>query len=332
MNSYATNTDKPEWLLVIRSNNEEYREYTLKSGENNIGREGNNDIVLQDNTSSNNHAEINYDQAKGTVSIRDCESTNGTFVNGKRIHNVQALHHEDQIRIGLFLITIINSNSNLIQRNISSDLKTKLTTELILEVVDQYGVLLHNIGQKLVNVPDLDIALSEISEMIKSTIGAEKVQVILSDNFSYLDEMGIPAEAAEKAIDKKTAKIFLFSTPDHYVNNDQATIPEPSMVPMMLVPVLIDDEVVALIFARKPPSSSRFYNSDLQLVFAISNQVAMSIQRSRVEEELLHKSNYDSLTDLPNRAFFLDRLRRSLAQSRGEEGGEFAVLFFGNTA
>ena len=98
---------------------------------------------------------------------------------------------------------------------------------------------------------------------------------------------------------------------------------------MLLAPVTLDQKVVALIFARKPKQAPNpFNNSDLQLVLAVSNQVAMSIQRSLVEGELLHTSSHDPLTDLPNRALFLDRLSWSLARAKQEEGFEFAVLFF----
>lgn len=145
MNSNPRSSDKPDWLLVIRSNNEGAQEYALKPGQNSIGRQGNNDIVLNDSTSSGNHAEIHFDQAKGTVAIQDCESTNGTFVNGKRIYTLQTLYHEDQIRVGMCLITIIHSESNLLQRTNTAKLKSKVTKELILESVDQYAVLLHKV-------------------------------------------------------------------------------------------------------------------------------------------------------------------------------------------
>jgi len=329
LNSNITNSGKEEWLLVIRSNKEEYQEYVLKPGSNNIGREVDNAIILHDSTSSSYHAEIHYDQTNNNVLIRDCESTNGTFVNSRQIHKPQALYHEDQIRVGLCLITLIHSKEKLLQRNSTSNLKTKVTTELILESVDQYGVLLHNIGKQLVNVPDLDIALSEISELIKSMLGADQCIVILADKFDHLEEMGIPVSIAEKTIENKAANIFLYNETDPNGNNQEATVPVQSLYPMLLVPVMIDDDVVALIFARKPlESSTHFYNSDLQLVLAISNQVAMSLQRNRVEGELLYKSNHDSLTDLSNRAFFLDRLQQSLIRSKQEMGIEFAVLFF----
>lgn len=50
-------------------------------------------------------------------------------------------------------------------------------------------------------------------------------------------------------------------------------------------------------------------------------------QRKRAEERLVHQSFHDSLTDLPNRSLFLDRLQRSVAASRRHSEFKFAVLF-----
>ena len=50
-------------------------------------------------------------------------------------------------------------------------------------------------------------------------------------------------------------------------------------------------------------------------------------QRKRAEERLEHQSFHDSLTDLPNRSLFLDRLQRSVAVSRRHSDFKCAVLF-----
>lgn len=50
-------------------------------------------------------------------------------------------------------------------------------------------------------------------------------------------------------------------------------------------------------------------------------------QRKRAEERLEHQSFHDSLTDLPNRSLFLDRLQRSVAVSRRHADFKCAVLF-----
>jgi diguanylate cyclase (GGDEF)-like protein/PAS domain S-box-containing protein len=49
--------------------------------------------------------------------------------------------------------------------------------------------------------------------------------------------------------------------------------------------------------------------------------------RKRAEERLLHEALHDELTDLPNRAFFMDRLRAAMAKARRDPQRLTAVLF-----
>ncbi|HWS71720.1 MAG TPA: EAL domain-containing protein, partial [Thermoanaerobaculia bacterium] len=49
-------------------------------------------------------------------------------------------------------------------------------------------------------------------------------------------------------------------------------------------------------------------------------------QRKRVEESIRHEALHDSLTKLPNRTLFFDRLRKAIARSR-RHGTRYAVLF-----
>ncbi len=50
-------------------------------------------------------------------------------------------------------------------------------------------------------------------------------------------------------------------------------------------------------------------------------------ERKRVEAQLLHNAFHDSLTGLPNRALFMDRLGRAVEHAQRHENYQFAVLF-----
>lgn len=63
-----------------------------------IGRGSMNEIVIQDNQSSRQHAEISREGDQ--LVVRDLGSTNGTFVNGERITGPRTLRPGDQLRIG----------------------------------------------------------------------------------------------------------------------------------------------------------------------------------------------------------------------------------------
>lgn len=73
--------------------------YTVSSGGTYlIGRDG-ADIHLEDVKASRKHAELAL-HGPGAYQLRDLASTNGTFLNGKRVTGKARLDHEDRIRIG----------------------------------------------------------------------------------------------------------------------------------------------------------------------------------------------------------------------------------------
>lgn len=73
------------------------QEIILDSVETNIGRQKSNEIVLNDKSVSRVHAQLI--NKKYYYKIRDLNSTNGSYVNGKTITE-QKLVDGDQIRLG----------------------------------------------------------------------------------------------------------------------------------------------------------------------------------------------------------------------------------------
>jgi pSer/pThr/pTyr-binding forkhead associated (FHA) protein len=75
-----------------------------------IGREG-ADIVLDDGKVSRKHAQVGL-YGPGAFVLRDLASTNGTFLNGKRVSEKRALNNGDLIRIGdtVLRLTILENS------------------------------------------------------------------------------------------------------------------------------------------------------------------------------------------------------------------------------
>jgi pSer/pThr/pTyr-binding forkhead associated (FHA) protein len=65
-----------------------------------IGRAKDNDIVRTDASVSRYHCEIHFDEF-GNAFLKDCDSTNGTFVNGNKINGTLRLHLNDIVRLGI---------------------------------------------------------------------------------------------------------------------------------------------------------------------------------------------------------------------------------------
>jgi pSer/pThr/pTyr-binding forkhead associated (FHA) protein len=64
-----------------------------------MGREEQNDIVLEDETVSAVHARIYYDERVGDICIQDNDSLNGTFIDDQPTYK-NVLHDDVRIRMG----------------------------------------------------------------------------------------------------------------------------------------------------------------------------------------------------------------------------------------
>lgn len=85
-------------ILTILSGREVGRTHRLSAPETLIGRGSDVDLLIDDDGVSRRHAKI-IREPDGTLKIHDLESTNGTYLNGKRIA-VEALREGDRVRIG----------------------------------------------------------------------------------------------------------------------------------------------------------------------------------------------------------------------------------------
>lgn len=63
-----------------------------------VGRNPENDVVIEDDDVSRFHARILFDN--GSLWVRDAGSRNGVFVNGKRVSDHKALKVGDRVRFG----------------------------------------------------------------------------------------------------------------------------------------------------------------------------------------------------------------------------------------
>jgi predicted component of type VI protein secretion system len=84
--------------LIVRRGKSPKTEYDLSEQAVILGREPINDIMLQELEISRRHASITF--ADGRYTIEDLNSTNGTFVNGRKISTPVALREGDLIDLG----------------------------------------------------------------------------------------------------------------------------------------------------------------------------------------------------------------------------------------
>jgi pSer/pThr/pTyr-binding forkhead associated (FHA) protein len=92
--------------LLIKSEGFDEQVIELKLGVNRLGRRAGNDFQIEHATVSTRHCEVVLGQSQ--VVVRDCESTNGTFLNDQRIKEARLLPGQS-LRLGdveLFVETL----------------------------------------------------------------------------------------------------------------------------------------------------------------------------------------------------------------------------------
>ena len=96
-------------LFVFRGNNQGMR-FELEADALTLGREATNDIQLHDTEVSRRHAELK--RSDKTFSLTDLGSSNGTYVNGKRIES-HLLANGDEVQMGgsMMLYTCLSDES-----------------------------------------------------------------------------------------------------------------------------------------------------------------------------------------------------------------------------
>jgi len=296
------------WVLTIRSPSSEPRDYVLKAGKNIVGRKPDNDIVIADESASRVHAEIHC-HADLVVAV-DLGSTNGTFVNRERLTQPHVLRPEDQIRIGQHVATIAFRDDKTASDLVAALSGTQpLTRDLLLESVDQHAVLLYEVASRLNTILDLEVALHEVSKLMRVSMGAEKSEVILAERFGQLAELGFPTSIAHQAIEQRSV-VVLANIPAQAEQTWGKSALLLGIRSALCVPVMIGEEIAALIYVYKTdPASRPFDQHDVQLAVAISHQAALTIQRTRLLEKaraLEQRAIIDGLTGLHNRQHFLE--------------------------
>ena len=252
------------WNLTVHAPDSFPKSYELGPGKTTIGRLVTNDVVLEDAAASRHHAEFRVDDPSGKISIVDLNSTNGTFVNHKRISGECALKADDVIRIGQIIMNLISLGD---EREIKQGAAgTHLyTRELVLESLDQHAVLLYDVARRLNFATTLGMVVEELSLLLRHSMGVQTCKIILKERFRELDGSGVSALAL-RAIQNRAAEV----SPTE-----------------MYVPILSDNEVLALMYLKKDrPGTRAFTRNHLQIAIAISHQASLTLQRMNLLEKV----------------------------------------------
>jgi diguanylate cyclase (GGDEF)-like protein len=142
-----------------------------------------------------------------------------------------------------------------------------------------------------------------------------------SEQCRYAPGQGLPGQAMAN---RQT--VWLANLGEHEALLAQRGALDAGLRTAFALPVMAGTEVVAVLefFSPEPTQPA---NGLLGLMAFVGIQLGRVAERQRAEEQSIHDAFHDSLTRLPNRALFLDRLNRALLRCMRDEEDNMAVLF-----
>ncbi len=269
------------WKVTVRSPNSQPKVFHIRPGKNIIGRSPECDIIVDDVSASRQHAELEFLPDVEGLTLNDLDSSNGTYVNHRRITEAVVVTPRDTLRIGNCTLNIESSAQETPPERVYSGTQP-LTREVLLESLDQQSVMISEITSQLNAIFDVPTALQEVSRLMQTALGADHIDFILAEHFDKLRELSLPEAIAHEAIEKRSTVVLNDMTLEAEYRIGQ--LPGPKFIrTLMVVPVLLGEDLAGLIYLYKTaPAAPLFDQRDLQLAVSISHQAALVLQRARL--------------------------------------------------
>ena len=182
---------------------------------------------------------------------------------------------------------------------------------------------------------DLPALYRRMHAIIAELLPADNVLVALMDasgeTLSFPYAVGEQVEGASAALREgspiahvlRTAEPLLTEVPPSSGEDAPAT---PASEGNWLGAPLVSPLGVMGAIVLRTDGATRYREEHRDLLRFVSSQVATVIERKQAETRLRHLALHDSLTDLPNRTLFLDRLEMALKRAR-RDGERVGVLY-----
>jgi adenylate cyclase len=307
--------------LILKGAAGEVSEYPLGTS-NVLGRSTSASVRLADREVSRKHSEINLES--GAYVVKDLGSSNGTFVNGKRIFGPTALAEGDEVLIGTskmeFRLGASKAKMAEIIRDEKSDsgelegvvarVEAKANFLPVEQLSDTTQLkrdyerlrIGHQFSQYVRLERDLNELLERILEIAFQLIPCDNGVILLRDASS--GELVIQAMRQRKP---GQGKVLVSDTLLRQVNltkqgvltsdaiSDERFQSSHSIIALgvrsaMAVPLLSGDEVKGIMFLDSRERVAAFTSKDLEVLSAIASQASVALENSEYARALEHEA------------------------------------------
>ena len=318
--------------LFIYPKKDESFIFPLKQNKVSIGRSADNDIAILDPYSSGHHSLI-YPKDNQYV-VRDNNSKNGTFLNGKKVLTETILNKGDEVLVGSTRIVFdqeISTNVEVTDTNSSSiainsmiqiedilkhpDISTTIQAKSKPKDLDKLW-LEHKISSVISEVSKalvLHQPLNELLEYILDLIG----QHLVMDRAILMLKEGNPPQFIPRVIRinnprlknqkiqvsqsiinqsvSQNSSILTSDAQDDTRFKAEASIINLNIHSAMCVPLWNNKDIIGVIYADRIYKLEQFTEEDLKLLTLLANLAAIKIENSKLVEQGIEKDLFRSV-------------------------------------
>ncbi len=293
-------------LLVTLRGPEMGRHFQLLMNSTTVGRQLDCQICLSGRQVSRQHAQIIAREGKHFV--EDLGSSNGTYLNGKRItpHAPEPITDRDTLQIGPYLFALRHTG-NAVESEFCPTIRETVTAGMVSQSLfgsDSAAKLqvVLEIAQQLARNLDLDPLLDKLLEQLMRLFPqADRCMFILCDGENLIPRAQSSrnlAESQEYAFSRTIAKRVLEEgvgiisddvQHDHRFQRSQ-TITSLNLHSTMCVPLInYEQKRLAVLQVDRFCKGSGFRIDDLQLLSAVAMQVAVVLENVHLHAERLNE-------------------------------------------
>ena len=200
--------------------------------------------------------------------------------------------------------------------------------------------LIAELGRQALASSDLADVLNRAVELVSVTLKADCCDVLELEadkkQLIYTAAAGWPREW----VGKRTVLVRPGSQPEYVISRGEPVVVEDETKETRFVPSrlqefgvrsgmrvpLIGTQGVFGILSAHALQPRRFSPDDVSFLQSVGNILAVAMERKNAEDRLAYLAQFDTLTGLPNRHLFHDRLLQTMAQAK-RSGHPMAMLF-----
>jgi adenylate cyclase len=281
--------------------NEEIKTFYLAKDVVTVGKLSGNDLPLNDNSVSRNHCK--FLKTNDSYKVVDLSSTNGTYVNGKRVTE-KKLEESDTITIGRTILKFISVSRQEPQTAVSdvNDQKISMVIPLSdeLRVKEEKAIdggmlnflsSVTKLGKALIASTTLEESFERIGELVFDFLHPKRLFIFFHDEnqeelelkYSHTrkgkarEKVNISKTIAMKAIKEKVAILSANTMDDARFDGAQSIIMY-GITSAISVPIWTKNSIYGLIYIDTTEFDKMFKENDLEMLSIIANYAGFSIE------------------------------------------------------